>query len=274
MSLDPAYDPLRAAAYWSGARLERGDDLAAVLSLGEPRPVNEAYDAWETGLLLRAIEGRAFRRGLDLGTGVGRVALRLAGRVARLVAADVAPGMLERTRRNARSASIGNLDPVRLRSDRLPFPDASFDLVACLGLLEHLPPSSRAATLRECARILVPGGFLVVAVNNEASRFLRDPSDNPLRVGRQEESGYYCALVGGGTLAGETDGDFEDRTLGSNLFYSLHRHAARRLPEAARRSEGLRPFFTRAAAWDVALRPVGPLAATAADHHLHLLVRR
>src|SRR5690242_8351507 len=114
MSADPAYDPLRAAAYWSGARLERGDELAAVLSLGEPRPVNEAYDAWETGLLLRALEGRRFRRGLDLGTGVGRVALRLAERVTWLVAADLAPGMLERTRRNARAASIRNLDPVRL----------------------------------------------------------------------------------------------------------------------------------------------------------------
>jgi SAM-dependent methyltransferase len=202
------------------------------------------------------------------------VAIRLAGRVTRLVAADLAPGMLERTRSNARTAAIRNLDLVRLRSDRLPFPDASFDLVACLGLLEHLPPSSRVATLRECARILTRGGALVLAVNNDASRFLRDPSDNPLRVGRQEESGYYCAIVGGGTLAQETEGDFEDRTLGSNLFYSLHRHAARRLPEEARRSERLRPFFLRAAAWDVALRPVGPLADAAADHHLHLLVRR
>jgi SAM-dependent methyltransferase len=271
---DPPYDPVRAASYWSGARLERGDELAAVLSLGEPVSVNEAYDAWETGLLLRAIEGRALRRGLDLGTGVGRVAVRIAGRVTRLVAADLAPGMLERTRRNARSASIRNLDPVRLRSDRLPFADASFDLVACLGLLEHLPPASRSATLRECARVLTRGGVLALAVNNEASRFLRDPSDNPLRVGRQEESGYYCAIVGAASLAGETEGYFEDEILGSNLFYSLHRHAARRLPEAARRSEGLRPFFQRAAAWDVALRPVGPLADQAADHHLHLLVRR
>jgi ubiquinone/menaquinone biosynthesis C-methylase UbiE len=274
MSQDPAYDPLRAASYWSDARHQRGDELAAVLSLGEPRSVNEAYDAWETGLLLRAVEGRVFRRGLDLGTGVGRVALRLAGRVTRLVAADLAPGMLERARWNARSASIRNLDMVRLRSDGLPFPDASFDLVACLGLLEHLPPSSRGATLRECARVLTRGGVLALAINNEASRFLRDPSDNPLRVGRQEASGYYCAIVGGGTLAEETEGDFEDRTLGSNLFYSLHRHAARRLPEEARRSERLRPFFARAAAWDVVLRPVGPLADAAADHHLHLLVRR
>ena len=268
------YDATRAASYWSGARHERGDELAAVLSLGEPPAVNEAYDAWETGLLLRAMEGRVFRRALDLGTGVGRVAVRIAGSVTRLVAADLAMGMLERSRRNARAASVRNLDPIRLRSDRLPFPDGAFDLVACLGLLEHLPPSSRRSTLRECARVLIPGGLLAVALNNSGSHLLRDPSDNPLRVGHQEESGYYCAIVGREALHRETSESFEDRIAGSNLFYSLHRHAARRLPDTARRSDRLRPFFQRAAAWDLALRPEGPLADAAADHHLHLLVRR
>jgi len=274
MSPDLPYDPVLAARYWSGARHERGDELAAVLSLGEPRAVNEAYDAWETGLLLRALEGRLFRSGLDLGTGVGRVALRIARRVTRLTVADLAPGMLQRVRSNARAAHVENLDPVRLRSDRLPFPDRAFDLVACLGLLEHLPPDARRATLAECARVLIPGGLLALVLNNESSRLLRDPSDNPLRLGRQEASGYYCAIVGQGILARETAEIFEDRIAGSNLFYSLQRHAARRLPEEARRSERLRPFFDGAAAWDEALRPLGPLADAAADHHLHLLVRR
>lgn len=274
MSHDPAYDAARAAAYWSGARHERGDELAAVLSLGEPPAVNEAYDAWETGLLLQAMEGRSVRRGLDLGTGVGRVAVRIAGELTRIVGADLAPGMLERTRRNARAAGVLNLDLARLRSDTLPFRDGAFDLVACLGLLEHLPPPARRATLAECARVLSRGGLLALVLNNEQSAFLRDPSDNPLRGGSQQASGYYCAIVGEAELAREVGADFEDTIMGSNLFYSLHRHAARRLPEAARRSPALRPFFQSAAAWDAALRPLGPLARTAADHHLHILVRR
>jgi ubiquinone/menaquinone biosynthesis C-methylase UbiE len=274
MTGNPVYDPIRAASYWSGARHERGDELAAVLSLGESKSVNEAYDAWETGLLLQAIEGRAFRHGLDLGTGVGRVAIRIAGRLTRIVGADLASGMLERARRNAGRAGIQNLDPVRLRSDRLPFRDASFDLVVCLGLLEHLPPPVRSATLRECARVLSTGGFLALALNNARSAFLRDPSDNPHRDALQQESGYYCAIVGEEALLDEAKDQFEDCVVGSNLFYSLHRHAARGLRDSDRGSQGLRPFFLRAAAWDVALRPLGPLAAAAADHHLHLLVRR
>jgi SAM-dependent methyltransferase len=276
MTTDPAptYDSSRAAAYWSAARHAQGDELAAVLSLGEPPAVNEAYDAWETGLLLREVEARPFHRGLDLGTGVGRVAIRIAGRLTRLVGGDLAAGMLERARRNAARAGVANLDPVRLRSDRLPFPDRSFELVVCLGLLEHLPPAARGMTLHECARVLISGGILALTLNNAASVFLRDPSDNPHRNARQYESGYYCALVEERALVDGAKDLFEDRVAGSNLFYSLQRHAARTLAEEARRSPRLRPFFLRAAAWDVALEPRGPLAAQAADHHLHVLVRR
>jgi SAM-dependent methyltransferase len=274
VSPDQDYDPASAASYWSSTRHELGDELGAVLSLGEPRAVNEAYDTWETGLLLRSIEGRMFRRGLDLGTGVGRVAVRVSTRLTRIVAADLAPGMLERARRNARGAGVSNLDVARLRSDRLPFRDASFDIVLCLGLLEHLPPETRRTTLRECGRVLEKGGVLALVLNNAGSVLLRDPSDNPHRVGRQQESGYYCAIVEEGTVLRETAGLFEDRVEGSNLFYSLHRHAARGLADSDRRSGRLRPFFQRAAAYDVTLKPLGPLADKAADHHLHLLVRR
>jgi ubiquinone/menaquinone biosynthesis C-methylase UbiE len=274
MSARETYDAMRAASYWSVARHELGDELSSVLSQGAPRAVNEAYDAWETGLVLQAIEGRPLRRGLDLGIGTGRVALELWHRISHLVGGDLAPGMLDRARRNALGAGARHLDLVRLRSDRLPYRDASFDLVVCLGLLEHIPPGVRAATLHECARVLGPGGFLLVALNNESSGLLRDPRDNPYRDGVQHESGYYCAVVGERALLEETREEFTDRILGSNLFYSLHRHASLRLSERERGSERLRPFFERAAAWDVALRPQGPLAESAADHHLHLLVRR
>jgi len=266
------YDAALAAAYWGGARHEAGDELAAVLSLGEPPHVNAAYDAWETGLLLDVI-GRA-DRGLDLGAGVGRVSIRLAPRVGRLACGDLAPGMLQRLRRNAARAGAAGLDPVRLRSDRLPFREASFPVAVCLGLLEHLPPETRRATLAELARVVRPGGLLALVLNNDRSALLRDPSDNPHRVGAQRENGYYCAVVPGASLLAEAEPHFRDEALGSNLFYALQRHASRALDERRRRDARLAPFFERAAAWDRALRPRGPMADAAADHHLHLLVRR
>lgn len=268
------YDASRAASYWGGPRHESGDELASVLSLGEPPAVNRAYDAWETGLLLDSLGDVSGERGVDIGAGVGRVSVRVAPRVRRLACVDLAPGMLLRLRANASRARAGNTDPVRARSDRLPFRSGSFGLVLCLGLLEHLPRAVQSATLKEAARVLRPGGHLALVLNNPESRFLTDTADNPYRDGLQRESGYYCAVVSEPAILEETSGAFEDRLLGSNLFYSLHRHAARSLSAEARADVRLAPFFERAAAWDLALRPVGPLARAAADHHLHLLVRR
>ena len=273
------YDLARAASYWGESRHSGADEMAAVLSLGEPAHVNAAYDAWETGVLEDALRealppSPAAAGGLDLGAGVGRVAVRLAPRLRRLACGDLAGGMLLRLRRNAASAGVRNVDPLRLRSDRLPFRDGAFAVAVCLGLLEHLPPEVRRRTLSELARVLAPGGLLAVVLNNDASILLRDPADNPHRVGAQRENGYYCALVKRGELLAEAAADFEDRVLGANLFYSLHRHASRALGDGARRDPRLDAFFARAAAWDRALRPVGPMAAAVADHDLHLLVRR
>lgn len=270
--LGSTYDAARAASYWSGARHETGDELAAVLSLGEPPHVNAAYDAWETGLLLDSI-GRA-ERGLDLGAGIGRVSLRIADRVDRLACGDLAPGMLERLRRNAALGGARGIDPVRLRSDRLPFRTGAFALAVCLGLLEHLPPEARRGTLAELARVVRPGGVLGLVLNNDQSALLRDPADNPLRVGSQRENGYFCAVVPQSGLLADLQPAFEDRALGSNLFYSLQRHASRALEDGRRRDPRLAPFFTIAAAWDRGLCPLGSMPDGAADHHLHLLVRR
>ena len=275
MSPGGAYDAGRAAAYWSGARHEgAADELASVLSLGEPPAVNEAYDAWESGLLRDAALAARGGAGLDLGAGVGRISIRLAPLFDRVACADLAPGMLARLKRNAATARARNLDPIRLRSDKLPFRSRVFQLVVCVGLLEHLPPESQRDTLSEAARVLRSGGRLALILNNDESRFLADPGDNPYRDGLQRESGYYCSVVSERRLLEQSAAHFDSNAVGSNLFYSLQRHAARSLPEAKRRDPRLRAFFESAAAWDLALRPQGSMARAAADHHLYLLERR
>lgn len=45
---------------------------------------------------------------------------------------------------------------------RLPFPDKSFDVIVCSEVLEHIPDFG--AALKECARLLKPGGRLAVTV--------------------------------------------------------------------------------------------------------------
>jgi SAM-dependent methyltransferase len=44
----------------------------------------------------------------------------------------------------------------------LPFRPASFDVVTCVSVLEHMPRHTRAQAVREMARILEPGGRLIL----------------------------------------------------------------------------------------------------------------
>lgn len=46
---------------------------------------------------------------------------------------------------------------------RLDFPDASFDLILLFGMLHHNPDDQAAACLAEAARLLRPGGAILVA---------------------------------------------------------------------------------------------------------------
>lgn len=47
--------------------------------------------------------------------------------------------------------------------EQAPFEDASFDAVTCVYLFHELPPRVRREAVREIARLLKPGGVLVLA---------------------------------------------------------------------------------------------------------------
>ena len=101
-------------------------------------------------------------RVLDVAAGTGRVARALLRQPAfdgRVVNLDLAGRMLAEGQR-ACSAWPGRLDWVRAPAGALPFAAETFDAVTCLEALEFLPDAR--ATLAECARVLRPGGVLLV----------------------------------------------------------------------------------------------------------------
>ena len=95
----------------------------------------------------------------DLGCGSGRIAATIAPYARSVVAVDSSPEMLEVAR--ARLAGFGNVEIVQGPIEELPLEPASLDLAHVVHLLHHVADPS--AALAEVARVLRPGGRVVVA---------------------------------------------------------------------------------------------------------------
>jgi ubiquinone/menaquinone biosynthesis C-methylase UbiE len=98
---------------------------------------------------------------LDVGCGTGYLLGRLAAgapEATALVGVDAAPAMIE-VARNA--ATDDRLRFVVGTAERLPWPAGTFDLVVSTTSFDHW--AEQRAGLAQCARVLAPGGCLVLA---------------------------------------------------------------------------------------------------------------
>src|SRR5688572_6503078 len=128
---------------------------------------------------------------LDFATGTGRLSYALMSRLefkGRIVALDLSQGMLEKaasklgldtsetntrsTRPSSLTSSRGSFRGARAELLRhlslpLPFPDAAFDVVCALEVLELFPNMDQP--LAELSRVLRPGGILLTSRGTEES---------------------------------------------------------------------------------------------------------
>lgn len=114
---------------------------------------------WEG--LARAILKLAPRaRYADLGVGDGLLTLMLAEVAKKVVAVDLSPKMLDHLRQRAKAKGFNNIETIKGELDDLPLEEQTIDVAVLSQALHHAEIPLRA--LQEAARILVPGGRVLV----------------------------------------------------------------------------------------------------------------
>lgn len=124
---------------------------------------------------------------LDVSTGAGHTALTFAPSVARVIATDLTPQMLDAARSLAGARGITNVEFKPADAHALPFDDDAFDLVTNRIALHHYSDAGKA--VKEMARVCKRGGIValvdnVVPPDPQTSSYinqfekLRDPSHN------------------------------------------------------------------------------------------------
>jgi 2-polyprenyl-3-methyl-5-hydroxy-6-metoxy-1,4-benzoquinol methylase len=103
------------------------------------------------------------KRILDVGCGAGVIALELARRGYEVSGVDIAPNMIERARAEAERQEIQCDFQVGI-AEKLHYGDAEFDVLIALGLLGNILDDR--SVLREMARVLKPGGLLLMTIPN------------------------------------------------------------------------------------------------------------
>jgi SAM-dependent methyltransferase len=111
---------------------------------------------------------------LEIGCGLGTLAMNWARNGAEITAVDLNPTSIEQTRRRFDLMELsGRIEPMDAR--HLAFADASFDYVYSWGVLHHSPQLEQS--LGEMMRVLKPGGGFGIMLYNRRSLLVQDPAD-------------------------------------------------------------------------------------------------
>lgn len=117
-------------------------------------PVREHIDAIAEAVPLAGI------RAVDVGCGKGVLVRQLAAHGARVTGLEIEADKLAVARSEP---PVGDERYLEGRGEAIPLPAASADLVTFMFSLHHVPVARQRDALAEAARVLAPGGWLVIA---------------------------------------------------------------------------------------------------------------
>lgn len=108
---------------------------------------------------------------LDVGCGNAYGTSLMAESAAEITGLDYDAATIDQNRKQY--SSIVNLRFERAVIPPLPLPDQSFDVITSFQFIEHIHP--RAEFIRECLRVLKPGGKLLITTPNNKMSLARNP---------------------------------------------------------------------------------------------------
>ena len=126
-------------AYASSPDFASGGDLDILLNMVQPNP----------SMVL-----------LDVATGAGHTAIKMAPHVKHVTAVDITSEMIDHTRKLATSKNLTNVTALLMDAESLSFPDGLFDVVTCRFAPHHFGDVQKF--LSEIYRVLKPGGIFVL----------------------------------------------------------------------------------------------------------------
>lgn len=184
-----------------------------------PELTPDAYARWrasEVGAITERLERRLIldligevrdQRILDVGCGDGDLAVELAKRGARVIGVDASATMVEAAIQRASRERV-DVDFRIAAAQHLPFPPGQFDVVGAITILCFV--ENAAPVFREMARVLRPGGHLVIGELGKwsswaATRRIRGWLGSPLwRQGRFRTAKELRSLARQAGLSVET----------------------------------------------------------------------
>ena len=153
------------------------DDQAAKWIAWARKPGHDSYWIFHRDAFLELVPEPSGRT-LDLGCGEGRLSRDLTALGHDVVGVDASPTMLAAAREAAPELELYEADAAAL-----PFEDVSFGLVVAFMSLQDVENLDGA--IRECARVLHPGGRLCLAIVhpiNSAGTWERDDAESPFVI--------------------------------------------------------------------------------------------